>query len=84
MIIAQYVGNLMKINFDTFCEKYGSEILDNIENNIENLNIPNSVKKNILRVLEDSETDILEYNYYCYLGTYENDCYEQYKESKIF
>ncbi len=74
----------MKIDFDNYCEKFSETILADIENDIENLNAPNSVKKNLLRVLEDSETDILEYNYYCYLGTYENDCYEQYKESKSF
>ncbi len=44
------VGHWTKIDFDNYCEKYGPDILDSIEDDILSLDLPTIAHKNIVNV----------------------------------
>ncbi len=74
----------MKIDFDDYCEKYGPDILDNIEEDILSLNLPTIVHEKLIGIIEIYEFDILEYYYEQSQSEYEDTKYQEHKESKIF
>jgi hypothetical protein len=74
----------MKIDFDTYCEKHGPDILESIKDEILNLNVPKRVHNQLLMVIENYEFEIYEEHYYQALSEHEDLMYQEHKESKLF
>ena len=74
--------NLESLN--DYCDKYSEQILGDLEGEIENLNLPKYVQNRLSDILVECEGEILEYRFEQSTGEYEDDKYDEFRESKVF
>lgn len=73
----------MKLDYESFCEKFENDITLQIEEDIYDLNLPPRLKERVLEVIMENMVDVMEERYEYQVGEYEDRAYEEYRDNKM-
>ena len=73
----------MKLDYESFCEKFENDITLQIEEDIYDLNLPTRLKERVFNVIMENMADVLEERYEYQVGEYEDRAYEEYRDNKM-
>ena len=68
---------------DEYIQANQDDILDILENEIDNMQIPHDLRTRFISLLFDNAADVLEYNYNNMISAQICRAYDEYKDSKL-